>query len=176
MRVLYEVELGKTKPADSLAFAEEDLKLDPAQAEYARRLVEGIRSGRHDLDRAIARHVRGYEFDRLAEIDRNLLRIAAYELLHIPEIPPAVSIDEAVAIAKRFSTAESGRFVNGVLGSLVRETPKARWDPATAPQETAQEAPAPCASAEVEEIAVSPDDDALRAARTVGGWKLGKPS
>jgi N utilization substance protein B len=57
------------------------------------------------------------------------LILAAYELLHLPEMPPKVTIDEAVSLAKRFGSADSGKFVNGVLGSLLKATPKQSWQP-----------------------------------------------
>jgi transcription antitermination protein NusB len=172
LRILYEVELGRATIREALNSAVEELQMEPMQAAYAERLVLGIKETHKQLDPMIASFVHGYDFTRLAELDRNILRIAAYELVHVPEIPPAVSIDEAIEIAKRYSTAESGRFINGVLGALVRNTAKANWDPATAPQEIMEEpAPAPQA-VEIEEIEVSPDDDSFKVASRIGGWKL----
>ena len=84
-------------------------------------LVEGALSRRQEIDAAIERHAIGWTIGRMAGVDRNLLRIAMYEILHLPDIPPSVSVDEAVELAKRYSTAESGRFVNGILGSALRE-------------------------------------------------------
>jgi N utilization substance protein B len=173
MRVFYEVALGKSSVREAFDAAVEELELAPAQAAYADRLVTGFTQNRRAVDGAIAGHLTGYDFDRLAEIDRDILRVATYELIFVPEIPPAVSIDEAVEIAKRYSTAESGRFVNGVLGALLRDTPKAEWDPASAPAEEFGEPPTPAPPAEVEEIEVTPDDERFRGARRVAGWKLG---
>ncbi|MFM8267780.1 MAG: transcription antitermination factor NusB [Ilumatobacteraceae bacterium] len=84
-------------------------------------LVEGVGSRRDELDAAIARHSRGWTIERMPVIDRTVLRIAGFELLERPEVPVAVVLDEAVELAKRFSTDESGRFVNGVLAALVTE-------------------------------------------------------
>lgn len=84
-------------------------------------LVEGVGARRDELDAAIARHSRGWTIERMPVIDRTVLRIAGYELLERPEVPVAVVLDEAVELAKRFSTDESGRFVNGVLAALVTE-------------------------------------------------------
>ena len=58
------------------------------------------------------------DFHRLSAVDRNVLRVAAYEILHCPDVPPAVAINEAIEIAKKFSTGDSGKFVNGVLDKL----------------------------------------------------------
>ena len=71
--------------------------------------------------RLLQRHVQGWTIDRMAVLDRTLLRMAAYELAHEPSVPVAVVISEAVELAKQYSTEESGRFVNGVLGSVAKE-------------------------------------------------------
>jgi N utilization substance protein B len=77
-----------------------------------------VEARRADLDAVIAAHARGWTMERMPTIDRNVLRIAAYELAERPDVPVAVVIDEAVELAKRFSTDDSGRFVNGVLAAI----------------------------------------------------------
>ena len=72
------------------------------------------------IDDAIRDQARNYEFSRLSAVDRNVLRIACQELLFCDDIPPAVAINEAIEIAKKFSTEESGKFVNGVLDNIRR--------------------------------------------------------
>ena len=72
------------------------------------------------IDTAIREHARNYELSRLSAVDRNVLRIACQELLFCKDIPPAVAINEAIEIAKKFSTAESGKFVNGILDNIRR--------------------------------------------------------
>lgn len=81
-------------------------------------LVTGVGERRPQLDEAIASHSHGWTLQRMPAIDRNVLRIGAYELAARPDVPIAVVIDEAVELAKRFSTDDSGRFVNGVLSAL----------------------------------------------------------
>src|SRR5208283_3207039 len=106
---------------------------------------------------------------RVAAVDRNVMRIGAYELLHVPSVPPAVTLNEAVEIAKKYSTAESGKFVNGVLGRFLLDTPKAKWDAATAPievEEKGESAPPP----EIEEFEV--DEAEAKKLLKVGGWTL----
>lgn len=102
---------------------------------FARALANGSWKGRVALDRAISAAIPDYDFNRLAAIDRNVMRLALYELNEYLYIPPAVTINEAVEMAKKYSTAESGKFVNGVLGTLVTKTPKANYDPKTAPSD-----------------------------------------
>ena len=81
--------------------------------------VLGVQEHSERLDAAIAEHAKGWTLQRMPSIDRNVLRIAAFELLGRPDVPVAVVLDEAVELAKRFSTDDSGRFVNGVLSAMV---------------------------------------------------------
>lgn len=81
-------------------------------------LVIGVGERRAELDKVIGAHSHGWTLARMPAIDRNVLRLGAYELAHRPDVPVAVVIDEAVELAKRFSTDDSGRFVNGVLSAL----------------------------------------------------------
>jgi N utilization substance protein B len=86
--------------------------------EYVRRLVLGVGLHRVDLDRLISDNITGWTLDRLGILERAILRIATYELVWEREVPDAVVINEAVALAKRFCSAEAGALVNGVLGAL----------------------------------------------------------
>lgn len=93
-----------------------------APDEYATTLALGVDGERDDLDEVIRRHVRGdWSLARMPVLDLTILRIATFELRHSDEVPTAVAIDEAVDLAKEFSTDDSGRFVNGVLGAIARE-------------------------------------------------------
>jgi N utilization substance protein B len=89
--------------------------------EYAADLVTGVADHRDALDATIARHARGWALDRMPAVDRTLLRMACYELRHRPDVPPNVVINEAVELAKRYSTDDSGRFLNGVLAAVAHE-------------------------------------------------------
>ncbi len=113
--LLYEAESKDVPPHQVLA-----TQVLPTD-ELTRVLVEGVESHQQRLDRAIAANAKGWTLSRMPSIDRNVLRIAGFELLCLPDVPVAVVLDEAVELAKRFSTDDSGRFVNGVLSSLVAE-------------------------------------------------------
>ena len=171
LQTLYEIEVGKASPETSMANTLEAAALDPELADYAVRLTAGVREHERDLDEQISSLVHGYDYNRLAAIDRNLLRIAGYELFFEPAVPPKVTINEAIEIAKKYSTAESGKFVNGVLGRLVEASPKANWDPSKAPviedEDIVREQPA---EAQVETIEAG-SKEAEELAK-VGGWKL----
>lgn len=87
--------------------------------EMTRDLVLGVAEHRERLDREIAAHAKGWTLARMPLVDAMVMRIAGYELLGRPDVPVAVVLDEAVELAKRFSTDDSGRFVNGVLSAMV---------------------------------------------------------
>jgi N utilization substance protein B len=88
---------------------------------FAEPLIRGALEHRDAIDQQILRHCRNWELSRIAAVDRNILRLAIYEMLHRDDIPPVVSINEAVDIAKKFSTQDSGKFVNGILDSVKAE-------------------------------------------------------
>ena len=87
---------------------------------YAREIVDGIIDHRDEIDEQITTHSREWKIERMPAVDRALLRIAVWEILHNDEVPTAVAIDEAVELAKEFSTDDSGAFVHGVLGRVSR--------------------------------------------------------
>jgi len=89
--------------------------------EYAAGLVTGVARHQQDLDALLGRHARGWVVERMPAIDRTLLRMASYELLHRPDVPPNAVINEAVELAQQYSTDDSGRFVNGVLAAIAAE-------------------------------------------------------
>ncbi len=92
-------------------------------AQFVVRLALGTAAKQHEIDARIASLSSEWALDRQPAVDRNILRLAAYEVLYEPEIPTGASINEAVELAKKYSTAESGRFVNGVLGALAGQAP-----------------------------------------------------
>jgi len=122
LKALYEIDLTGHPPAAVLEarLAEEDI--EPRLAEFARRLVAGVLPMRPWLDQHIARHAPEWPVEQLPIIDRNILRLALWEMSLDPEdTPPKVVINEAVELAKTYGGASSPRFVNGVLGSLVND-------------------------------------------------------
>jgi transcription antitermination protein NusB len=88
---------------------------------FTRELAEGVEAHREELDRKIARLAKGWSLDRIAPLERNLMRVALYEIEHSDDVPTEVAIDEAVEIAKAYCGAEAPAFINGVLGAAVRE-------------------------------------------------------
>lgn len=88
--------------------------------EYAKALVEGAIAHRDEIDGLIRGQTEHWRLERMSGVDRNVLRVAVYEMLHHPEVPKLVVLDEAIEIAKRFGTEQSGRFVNGLLDGLLK--------------------------------------------------------
>jgi transcription antitermination protein NusB len=96
-------------------------QLEARATAFTRELVEGTAAHRDDLDELIGRHSRGWSIDRIAPLERNIMRVALYELLHRPDVPAEVAIDEAVEAAKELCSADAPAFVNGILGAVERE-------------------------------------------------------
>ena len=91
------------------------VRRDKELREFALRLIEGTRQQQKEVDQILVAVTRNWDLRRMAAIDRNILRMAIYELLHCADIPPKVTINEAIELGKRFSTANSGSFINGIL-------------------------------------------------------------
>ena len=91
---------------------------------YAQELISGIRLHSDALNIMIEVHAKNWRLSRMAVIDRNILRIAAFELAHMPEVPSSVILNEAIEIAKRFSTDDAAPFINGILDSICRTVRK----------------------------------------------------
>ncbi|MGO9964315.1 MAG: transcription antitermination factor NusB [Acidimicrobiales bacterium] len=115
LELLYEAETKDMRPAELLA------ELPVAPEEYASELVLGVERRAEEVDRLLGRHATGWAVERMPMVDRCVLRMAAYELLGELEVPVAVVLDEAVELAKTYSTEDSGRYVNGVLSAVAAE-------------------------------------------------------
>ena len=132
VQFLYQRDLNAGTNAETLeAFWE----LRPANKKvraFGMDIAQGVLSHQADIDERIRQSASNYDLHRIAAVDRNILRIAIYEMLFCPDVPPVVSINEAIEIAKRFGSDESGRFVNGVLdrirGDLTRPARAAKTD------------------------------------------------
>jgi N utilization substance protein B len=98
-----------------------DELMPPGATAFTRELIEGVSRERPELDALIERHAVGWTLDRIAPVERNILRVALHELLHRPDVPAEVAIDEAVEAAKELCSADAPAFVNGILGAAHRE-------------------------------------------------------
>lgn len=116
--VLYQADVTGSSPREVLAQWRDSGR---AIAPFTRALVEGVEGSLGELDDTIGANAEGWAVDRMASVDRSILRVAVYELRFERETPVGAVIDEAVRAAKELSTEDSGRFVNGVLGKVARE-------------------------------------------------------
>ncbi len=94
---------------------------DPPIGDYSVELVRGVREHQERIDRLLATYSQGWTLDRMPSVDRNVLRLGVFELLYAEDVPDAVALSEAVAMARELSTDESPSFVNGVLGGILRD-------------------------------------------------------
>jgi N utilization substance protein B len=120
LQLLYQNDLAGTAPEEMFERTEEYTEAAPEVREYASRLLLGTLQRRDELDARLSERSEHWRLGRMPAVDRNLLRLSLYELLYEDETPDAVVIDEAVEIAKKFSTPSSGSFVNGVLDGIRR--------------------------------------------------------
>ena len=95
--------------------------VDADTQSFADALVRGSKQQQGKIDQLLAQYTEHWDLDRMAVVDRNILRMAVYELLWAPDVPPKAVINEAIEIAKKFGTTESSRFINGVLDRILRE-------------------------------------------------------
>jgi N utilization substance protein B len=116
--LLYEADLRGADPVSTLA--ERIALADPPISDYTVQLVEGVSEHRRAIDELLTNYAEGWTLDRMPGVDRAVLRVGLYELLWSADVPDAVAIDEAVELAKSLSTDESPRFVNGLLGRVLR--------------------------------------------------------
>lgn len=119
IQFLYQYDLGGSLTPEDLANFYAFRGISPAARRFCQKLIDGIFPHKiKEIDPLIEQHVQNYQLERLSAVDRNILRLALYELLSGEETPPPVIMDEAISIAKKYGTEQSGRFVNGILDNI----------------------------------------------------------
>lgn len=121
LQMLYAYELSGNSPEFILSDLFSEFQSDKENYEFGKALFLSVIEHVEELDKMIAKKIKNWEVDRLALIDKIVLRMGACELRYFPEIPPKVTINEAIELAKKFSTERSGKFVNGVLDAIYNE-------------------------------------------------------
>lgn len=119
MQVIFELEHHASDPEAALGYHLEESPLTAAQAGFARRLIQGTIDHREVIDREITEASTHWTLEQMAGVERSVLRLATYELLFSPDVPPKAAINESIELAKTFGGDEAGRFVNGVLGRIM---------------------------------------------------------
>ena len=122
MKMLYAASLGGVETMDE-ALTQSDLKdtLSGSDKTLLENLVAGVTDHQAELDAVIEKYAQGWALNRLARVDLTIMRMAVYEMMHLPEIPVGATINEAVELAKKYAEDKSSGFINGILGSAAKE-------------------------------------------------------
>jgi len=131
LQMLYQVDVNREGPQPTLQDFWAYHPVPPEVRAFADQLVQGTLAHRQEIDGLIASHANNWEIDRMAVVDRNILRMGAYELLYVEEVPPKVCLNEAVELAKRFGDEESSKFVNGILDTIHKTHARHAEDPSS---------------------------------------------
>ncbi len=130
MQFLYQFDVNR-QPVDEALAAFWQLRSGPGKAAasaktraFTEELVKGAIAHLAEIDALISKFTANYDLHRIAVVDRNILRVGMYEMLHCADVPPVVCINEAIEVAKKFGSEESGRFVNGILDRLRADLPR----------------------------------------------------
>jgi transcription antitermination protein NusB len=120
LQCLYYLEVGRHHEEAAAAAFWEHFHPEDKASSYFFRLTSGVRAHQEELDAYISRFSEHWRLERMAAIDRAILRLALFEMLHCPEVPPKVVVNEAVELGKRFGAENSGAFINGILDSFLK--------------------------------------------------------
>lgn len=118
LKVLFQIDLANTNMEETLKYTFQNDNLLDEVKEFTLLLVKGVLSNSSEIDKVIDKYTNNWSLERINNVDRNILRIAIYEILYLKNIPKSVSINEAVELAKKYGTKSSFSFVNGVLGKI----------------------------------------------------------
>lgn len=121
LNFLYQVDIAQIPLDDAILMARESVVAPPEVFDYAEQLARGTFENRKAIDRVIRRLSIDWPLGRQPAVDRNILRLAIYEIAHVESTPMIVVVNEAIELAKKFSTPDSGKFVNGILAAYLRE-------------------------------------------------------
>jgi len=121
LKVLYQLEITKQGALQAMVQLRENFSPEEGEDEFAKRIVLGVIEHRQEIDRLIKERSENWRLDRMTIIDRNILRIAIFELLYCGDIPPKVTLNEAIDLGKRYGSEESGSFINGILDRIQNE-------------------------------------------------------
>jgi N utilization substance protein B len=130
LQALYQIDVAATGLDEALSrFWKSFEPVEREVRDLAEQLVRGVAEHRRDLDETIEAVSTHWRLDRMAKVDRNVLRLATYELVHRPDVPVRVVINEAIELGKKYGSESSGAFVNGVLDKVAQQLPASRRGP-----------------------------------------------
>jgi len=120
-KLLFQTDVGRNPWQQAMDRMLEEEPLPDKSREFLEQLVKGTLQHLKEIDQLISQHSREWSLERMANTDRNILRMAVFEIKYIEDVPAGAAINEAVELAKRYGDENSGKFVNGILGQIVRE-------------------------------------------------------
>ena len=136
VQCLYQIEMNEVSIGEALDMVFQEAKEDneaevivqdePMLRAYTEEIVTGTKARSDAIDEVLSGYLKGWKMDRLSRVDRQILRLAVYEMIIRDDIPPKAALNEAIELAKHFGVEESGKFVNGVLGQLIKELDSVR--------------------------------------------------
>jgi N utilization substance protein B len=118
LQMLFQIDMAGGAPAEVYPHFWKEHEAELEVREFAQGLVEGVMKEREALDRIIAGSADNWRVERMAVVDRNILRVAVYELAWLPDTPPIVVLDEAIEVGKKYGSEQSGSFINGILDAV----------------------------------------------------------
>lgn len=121
LQVLFQVDVGKSNPEQALSYTLNECRVAGETKDFARTLVEGTLGHQQQIDDYLTHYATDWDLPRMANVDRNILRMSLFEMIYYPGTPVNVAIDEALELAKTFSHKDATRFINGILGRIVKE-------------------------------------------------------
>jgi N utilization substance protein B len=121
LQVLYQLEIKNQDALHAIVQLRENFSSEEGEDEFIKRVVLGVMEHRQEIDHLIEERSENWRLDRMTVIDRNILRIAIFELLYCSDIPPKVTLNEAIDLGKRYGSEESGSFINGILDRVQNE-------------------------------------------------------
>jgi N utilization substance protein B len=132
LQVLYQLDITKQEATKTLTQFQENYLPNGRRDGFVERLVLGVQEHRKEIDQLIKKYSEHWRLDRMTLIDRNILRMATFELLYCEEIPPKVTLNEAIDLGKRFGSEDSGSFINGILDRIQNEAVRKPIQPKSA--------------------------------------------
>lgn len=121
LKILFQIDLANANMEEALKYAFENNKFSEEVKEFVLLLVKGVVSNLSEIDKIIINYAKNWSLERITNIDRNILRVAIYEILYLDNVPKNVSINEAIELAKKYGTKSSFSFVNGVLDNIDKD-------------------------------------------------------
>lgn len=121
MQLLYQMDLKNDFSQDVIDIFFENNEFEPDEVKYINKVTKGVKQNIENIDSFVEKYSEGWAIKRIARIDLAILRIAIFEIIYIEEMPPQVSINEAVDISKKYSTDQSSKYINGLLGTFLKK-------------------------------------------------------